>query len=208
MGNLRHPRFVLFLAVLIAGTAVTAWFLGAAMGLVLGFDLASLVFLASTLPLWLDDHPDAVRARSERDDGGRVLLVCVSLAALVAVMLALARLIGGRDANDIASFMLILATLVLAWLFVNLTFTLHYSHLYYDQNDGKDAGGLDFPGPQPPIFADFCYFSFVVGMTSQVSDIPVTDRRMRRVVLMQGLFAFFFNLGVLALTINVISGML
>lgn len=203
-----HPRFMLFLAIFILVSPVATWVLGFAFGLVLGFDLAALAFLGASLPLWLDDHPDAVRARSERDDGGRILLVVVSMAALAAVLLALTRLIGGRAANDVASFVLILATLVLAWLFVNLVFSYHYSHVYYAQRDGADAEGLDFPGTQPPIFADFCYFSFVVGMTSQVSDIPVTDRSLRRVVLVQGLFAFFFNLGVLALTINVISGML
>ncbi|EEW25919.1 DUF1345 domain-containing protein [Rhodobacter ferrooxidans] len=205
---MRHPRFLVFLAVLALVGGAAAWGLGAVSGIVIGFDAAAAVFLATCLPLWLDDHPDRMRARAARDDGGRGLLLLVSVSALVVVVLALAQLIGGRQAQDMGSFALLVGTLLSAWLFVNLVFAFHYAHVFYDQAGGKDVGGLGFPGAEPPIFADFCYFSFVIGMTSQVSDVPVLARSLRRVVMVQGIIAFLFNLGVLALTVNVLAAVL
>lgn len=206
--GLPHPRFLLFLAVFI-GVAVLAMLqLGAELGLVLGFDAGAIVFIGASVPLWLDDHPDKIRARAARDDGGRVLLLLLAGIAIGVVLLALLRLIEGRVSHGPLGFVLIVGTLMLAWVFINLIFTFHYAHVYYDQADGVDVGGLAFPGKQPPIFADFCYFSFVVGMTSQVSDVQILTRNLRRVATLHGLFAFFFNLGVLALTVNVVSGLL
>lgn len=205
---LPHPRFFLFLVVLVAGGGLASLVTGAAEAVVLGFDAATLVFGAASLLLWLDDHPDKVRVRAARDDGGRVLLLIVSAISLAVVLLALGRMIESRAVLSVPSFALIVGTLVAAWLFVNIVFAFHYSHMFYDQAAGVDVGGLAFPGTQAPIFADFCYFSFVVGMTSQVSDVQILTRSLRRVATVHGLFAFFFNLGVLALTINVLSGVL
>ncbi|MGB8814162.1 MAG: DUF1345 domain-containing protein [Paracoccaceae bacterium] len=206
--TLPHPRFLLFLAVMaVASVLATVW-RGAEIGVVWGFDLAAIAFLAASLPLWLDDHPDKMRARAARDDGGRVLLLVVSVIVVAVVALALVGLISGRGARDAAAVGVILVTLVLAWMFANLVFAFHYAHVFYDQIAGKDAGGLAFPGDEPPLFVDFCYFSYVIGMTCQVSDVTVQTRSLRRVATVHGLFAFFFNLGVLALTINVVSGVL
>lgn len=204
-----HPRFLLFLAVFGAGWGLASLWVGPSVGLVLGFDAAALAFIAASLPIWLDDHPDKMRVRAARDDGGRVLLLGVAGIVVVVVALALVRLISGATMGaDRLNVALIVGTLVAAWVFVNLVFSYHYAHLYYDQADGADVGGLAFPGKEPPIFADFCYFSLVIGMTSQVSDVQILTRSLRRVATVHGLFAFFFNLGVLALTINVVSGVL
>lgn len=204
-----HPRFLLFLAVFGAGWGLASLWVGPSVGLVLGFDAAALAFIAASVPIWLDDHPDKMRVRAARDDGGRVLLLGVAGIVVVVVALALVRLISGATMGaDRLNVALIVGTLVAAWVFVNLVFSYHYAHLYYDQADGADVGGLAFPGKEPPIFADFCYFSLVIGMTSQVSDVQILTRSLRRVATVHGLFAFFFNLGVLALTINVVSGVL
>lgn len=204
-----HPRFLLFMAVFAAGGVLASLWAGPAVGLVLGFDAAALVFIAASVPIWLDDHPDRMRLRAARDDGGRVLLLGVTGIVVGVVSLAVVRLIAaaGGDAGGM-NVALIVGTLAAAWVFVNLIFAHHYAHLYYDQSEGADVGGLVFPGKQPPIFADFCYFSFVVGMTSQVSDVQILTRSLRRVATVHGLFAFFFNLGVLALTVNVVSAAL
>jgi hypothetical protein len=84
----------------------------------------------------------------------------------------------------------------------------NYAHLYYDQVEAGDAGGILFPEGGKPVFADFVYFAFVIGMTCQTADLDIASRQIRRVVTLQGLFAFFFNLGVLAMTMNVLSGVL
>lgn len=69
--------------------------------------------------------------------------------------------------------------------------------------------GLLFPGnPRKPDYWDFFYFSLVVGMTCQVSDVQVAGRLWRRLVLAHGVVAFLFNTVVLALSINLPAGQL
>ncbi len=174
--------------------------------LVLGFDLAAVGFLASCFPIWRSDRLEAIRARGARDDGGRILLLIVSLIVLAVVLIAVGMMIKTRSALGAFDLLFILGTLVLAWLFVNLVHAFHYAHAYYDQSENGDVGGLDFPATKEPLFVDFCYFAFTIGMTCQVSDVVIESRKMRRLATLHGLQAFFFNLGVLALTINVVSG--
>ncbi len=218
LSRVKHPRFMLFFAVLVIGTAAAAFLpvtpFKPEFAPLLGFDLAALLFLLSALPLWRADGAPAIRARAARDDGGRSLLLAISVVTLGAVLVALGVEIARKAVLTGPGFVLVIATLVLSWLFVNLVYSFHYAHLYYDQTAAAgstkmaDRGGLDFPGKVPPVFADFCYFSFVVGMTCQVSDVVITLSTFRRAVLIHGLLSFFFNLGVLALTINVLSGLL
>jgi uncharacterized membrane protein len=91
-------------------------------------------------------------------------------------------------------------------------FALHYAHRYYrDDPETPEAdatGGLKFPGDAPPHYWDFLYFSFVIGMTSQVSDVQVTSRPMRRLVLGHGILSFAFYTIVLALSINIVAGLI
>ena len=106
---------------------------------------------------------------------------------------------------------LIVATLILAWLFSNLVYTFHYAYLFYRSGDGtgrggKDNGGLDFPQRKEPDYWDIGYFAFTLGMTFQTSDVQITDPRIRKVALFHSLAAFLFNLGILAFTINVLGG--
>ena len=97
--------------------------------------------------------------------------------------------------------------MVLAWLFMNTIFALHYAHEYYIENRYKD-GGLAFPGKEQPDYWDFVYFSVVIGMTSQVSDVAVTAKAIRRTVTWHGVVSFFFNVALLALTINIAASAL
>ncbi|WP_136646500.1 DUF1345 domain-containing protein [Tabrizicola sp. YIM 78059] len=206
--TLSHPRFLAFLAVFVAVTSAGSFFFPIEEATILGFDLAAAVFIALALPLWAVDNPEDARARAARDDGGRILLMLTAAAALAAILLALGRMIEGRSHLTSTDFAIVAGTLVLAWLFSNLVYAFHYAHLYYDQVDAGDAGGILFPEGGKPVFADFVYFAFVIGMTCQTADLDISSRTIRRVVTLHGLFAFFFNLGVLAMTINVLSGVL
>ena len=203
--SFRHPRFVVFLICCALASAALGPLLGWLRGVVLGFDFAALVFAGSCLPLWRDDRLEAIRARAARDDGGRVLLRITSLTILVAILVAITLMIRGKSNLEGGDFVLVAVTLVLAWVFGNLVYAFHYAHLYYDE---EATPALDFPGNEPPLFADFCYFSFVLGMTFQVSDVQILTRAFRREATVHGLFAFFFNLGVLALSVNVLAGIL
>lgn len=83
---------------------------------------------------------------------------------------------------------------------------MHYAHRFFDcVSDGTDHGGLSFPGTDNPTFLDFCYFAFVLGMTFQVSDVQITSSRIRAEAMVHGLIAFMFNIGILALTVNLVA---
>ncbi|PQM28793.1 DUF1345 domain-containing protein [Sphingopyxis lindanitolerans] len=200
------PRFLLFVGVLLFGGG------GAAMlgveprtGLLGGFDVAALVFLAAEVPL-LRLSTAQMRRRSEENDANRAGLLAISVLLSLVILFAVGTLIASPDPLDRADIALIVATLALAWLFANTVFTLHYAHLYYRQADGRDRGGLEVPGVGEPDYWDFLYFSFTLGMTFQTSDVTIAGAHMRRVVLGHCMAAFVFNMGILAFTVNAIGG--
>ena len=104
---------------------------------------------------------------------------------------------------------IIIGGILLSWTLVHTTFCFHYAHLYYDNEKGtiNNAEGLEFPKEKHPDYIDFAYFSFVIGMTFQVSDIEVSARKIRRLALLHGLLSFILNTFVVALTINLIAGL-
>ncbi len=107
--------------------------------------------------------------------------------------------------------MLSVAALLLSWLLIHTLFAFHYARLYYFLPEGGDEHhrGLKFPDEDDePDYLDFAYYSFVVGMTSQVSDIAVLSRRMRRLTLIHGVLSFIYNIAILAMSINIIGGVI
>lgn len=104
-----------------------------------------------------------------------------------------------------------IAALFSSWLLIQMLFAFHYARRYYQEvrrGRQREPGGLDFPGGQPPDYLDFAYFSFVIGMTSQVSDVVITNRRMRRLALVHGILSFVFNIAILATSINIIASVI
>ena len=204
--HLAPPRFLLFAAVLAAAGGVAAA-LGQAprAALLIGFDLAALAFLAAEAPLLRSSATD-MRLRSEENDANRAGLLAISVLLSLVILFAVGTLIASPGPLDRAEIALIVATLILAWLFANSVFTLHYAHLYYRQAGGRDRGGIEVPGAKEPGYWDFLYFSFTLGMTFQTSDVTISGAHMRRVVLGHCLAAFVFNMGILAFTVNAIGG--
>ena len=100
-----------------------------------------------------------------------------------------------------------MVTILLSWSFIQVIFAFHYAHEFYAEHRGQ-AGGLGFPGDDPPDYWDFLYFAFVIVMTSQVSDVTVKSTVLRRTVIAHGLLSFVFNLMLLALTINLAASAL
>jgi uncharacterized membrane protein len=146
-----------------------------------------------------------IRFRAEQEDVGRLLiLTLVTLAALASLLAIVAELGGAAPGTSSVALhlrlSLTLATIFLSWTLIHTVFAFHYAHEYYGA--GGAAGGLDFRHEQPD-YGDFIYFSFVIGMTSQVSDVTITSRRIRRTATMHGVLSFFFNAAVLALMINI-----
>lgn len=199
------PRFVLFVGVLAVGLAALIPTLGRTRGTMAAFDIAATLFLAVVAPLLWHDEAERMRAAARTNDANRAVLLGFTGVTSLVILVSVASELKGR--NDALALTLVVATLVLAWLFSNVVYALHYAHLYYlGDEQGRDAGGLDVPGADTPDYWDFLYFSFTLGMTFQTSDVTVKSGKMRRVVLGQSLAAFVFNLGVLAFTINVIGG--
>lgn len=169
-----------------------------AKGFLLGFDLAAAFFLLASLPLLkVHDRETMHRHAAENDANRTMLLVIVAIVSL-AILVAVATMVGA--APGWKTRLLIIGTLLIAWLFANSVYALHYAHLFTIRD-----GGIDFPGKDPPGYADFVYFAFTLGMTFQTSDVAISDRRVRNVVTAHCLAAFVFNLGILAFTINVLG---
>ena len=206
IGNrIAPPRFLLFLVLLAAGWGIGVWALGWQRGVMIGFDAAALGFIAASISLF-NDRPKEIREHAEANDANRVVLLGISFVISLVILVAVGSQLsqdGGFTPSEIA---LIVATLVLVWTFGNAVYALHYAHLYYSSDDGGgDATGLDFPGKSEPDYADFCYFAFTLGVALQTADVDVASPHIRRVVTVHCVAAFFFNLGVLALTVNVLG---
>ncbi len=177
-----------------------------------GWDVGIALYLGLTYPMVLRADVARIRKRaSEQDEGAFAILlltIVATLASMVAIVVELGGLKQAPPGDAIAHVLLAAATILLSWSFVHMIFSLHYAHEYYgERRDGK-IGGLKFPGEAKPDYWDFLYFSLVIGMTSQVSDIAVTSKVMRRIVAIHGALSFFFNLTVLALTVNMISNLI
>jgi len=207
IGNRLAPaRFLLFFAFLVVGWAIGISLLGAERGVLAGFDVAALAFLASCVPLFRIKAPEMRKIAAENDANRAVLLVVTFLLSLVILAAIVAQLADPEALNPLDKGLLA-ASLVLVWTFGNAVYTLHYAHLYYSRDDGgKDRAGLDFPGGiKEPDIADFAYFAFTLGVAVQTADVAITSPHIRRIVTAHCVAGFFFNLGVLALTINVLG---
>ena len=207
IGNrIAPPRFILFFVLLAGGTALAWPVLDPAFAIMAGFDLAAAGFLISFIPLFRHRAKE-MRQSSRDNDANRAELLALSVILSLVILVAVAgELASGRPMIRLETA-LVVATLVLAWTFANLVYALHYAHLYYSGEDGgKDHAGLDFPGKRlEPDYWDFLYFSFTLGVALQTSDVCITSPWIRRVVTLHCVEAFVYNLGVLALAINILS---
>ncbi len=206
IGNRLAPvRFLSFLTLLAIGWAAGVARLGFEQGLLGGFDVAAFVFLISCAPLFRLKTADLRRAAAE-NDANRLMLLAVSILLTLVILASIAVQLSNPDALTVTDKVLIVVTMVLVWTFGNAVYTLHYAHLFYSMDDGgKDQAGLKFPGTNAPDMADFAYFAFTLGVAVQTADVSITSPHIRRIATIHCIVGFFFNLGVLALTINVIG---
>ena len=206
IGNTVAPtRFLVFVLLFVAGTVVALQRLDWELALIAGFDLGAVVFLASILPLFFHSTHE-MRNIAARNDANRIVMLLLSLLVTSVILVAVAVELSTERTLGVVEKVAIAATLVLVWSFANAIWTLHYAHLYYRPgNDDIDCGGIEFPGTPDPDMADFVYFAFTIGVAVQTADVSITSRHIRRVVLIQSIAGFFFNLFVLALSINVLG---
>jgi uncharacterized membrane protein len=146
-----------------------------------------------------------MRRRARLQDEGQFGILILTAVAALASLVAIFALLGSSSAGmrSPADLLLATITILLSWAFTHTIFALHYAHEYYDENDGK-GGGMQFPGDEPePDYWDFMYFSFVIGMCAQVSDVTVSCKPIRRTVFAHSVVSFIFNAALLALTVNI-----
>ena len=170
--------------------------------LLISWDIFIALYLALVYVMMYRSGLAHIKRNAARQDDGRFLIPLVTalgaFASLAAIIFEL-----GASQHSMPGLALATATIALSWAAVHTTFALHYAHDYYR---GAKPGGLQFPSGDTREHADywdFVYFSFVIGMTAQVSDVGITDKLIRRTVTVHGIISFVFNTALLALMVNI-----
>jgi uncharacterized membrane protein len=181
------------------------------------WDVFALCVLVLAWLTILTTPPEKLRARAQMQDLSHILIfvfvLIAACAGLFAVgLLFLNKAVITQNPHFLIQLFMSLVAVICSWMLVHTVFGLRYAHTYYGDPDGPagprtHAGGLEFPGDREPDYMDFAYFSFVIGMTFQVSDVVITSRDFRKLVLVHGMLSFGFNTVILALTINTVSAL-
>jgi uncharacterized membrane protein len=197
-----RPRISIAIAVGIAAFFFLPQALRPVTRLVASWDIFVALYLSLAFVMMLNCTIAYIRRNAILQDDGRFLILLVTalgaFASLAAIIFEL-----GASKNSPGGLTLAIVTIVLSWALIHTAFSLHYAHEYYR---GKEPGGLQFPSGKDHVDADywdFVYFSFVIGMTAQVSDVGITDKIIRRTATVHGIVSFVFNTALLALMVNI-----
>jgi uncharacterized membrane protein len=188
--------------------------LSAQVSLLASWDAFVLCYLAIGWLLIARTDEIQTRLRAQRYDPGGYVIFLLVLVAASASFVAIGFIVG--EIKELSFWLraerltLSITALFLSWLLIHTVFAFHYARLYYFLPEGLDEHhrGLKFPDDDEPDYLDFAYYSFVVGMTSQVSDVAVLSRQMRRLTLIHGVLSFVYNIAILAMSINIIGGII
>ncbi|MXV50882.1 DUF1345 domain-containing protein [Pedobacter sp. HMF7647] len=183
--------------------------------LIVLWDIFALTYVALSWYVIFNRGIADIMKTARRDDGSLIYVSIIIILACFASMLAVLFLVLGSDSTgEKYQFVRVASAVIgmlLSWAMVHTTFTFHYAHIFYDESlegSAEYRGGLDFPDKNvKPDYLDFAYFSFVIGMTFQVSDVEISSKRIRRLALVHSLLSFGLNTFVVALTINIIAGL-
>jgi uncharacterized membrane protein len=209
-----RPRLFAGLAVMLLAWPLLPAALPATTRGIVAWDIGVLVFLFSSVQLFITELPDQMPAAAEAQQEGEwtifwltLAVVIVSFVAVSGEFTAIKSAPSGQKGWEVA---LVAVTLLLSWLVTHVTFAFRYAHEFYARDEGGPGvdRGLDFPGEKEPDYLDFVYFALVLGMTFQVSDVQITSRKLRRVATVHGLLSFLFNTVIVAFTVNIAAGMM
>jgi uncharacterized membrane protein len=177
----------------------------------IGWSVGACLYLLLAGHMMFRSTHEVMKTRALQEDEGKVLvLIFVVMAALMcigAIVVELAVVKELKGPLRYAHIGLAALTIVSSWAFTQVMFALHYAHDYYATEVRGEHGGLSFPGGQAPDYSDFLYFSCVIGTSGQTADVSFTSRKMRRTGTVHCVLAFFFNTTLVALTINIASGL-
>ncbi|HVZ06481.1 DUF1345 domain-containing protein [Rhodopila sp.] len=181
---------------------------------IIAWDVGVVVYLALSSFLFLTEPVEAMPDHAKAQQEGEWTIFALTIGVVVISFVAVTHLFAGLKSISPAwrgaAVGLVAVTLLTSWLMAHVSFAYRYAHEFYTRQDGNDEvdGGLDFPDEKRPDYLDFFYFSLVLGMTFQVSDVQITSRKLRRVATVHGLLSFLFNTVILALTVNIAAGLL
>ncbi|MBC7535599.1 MAG: DUF1345 domain-containing protein [Ferruginibacter sp.] len=174
------------------------------------WDVFALIYILMSWVVFFKRPKAEIIKQANKDDGSRLfVLISIIITSFASMFTVLILMISAdRDSASI-TLPISIAGMVFSWIMVHTLFSFHYAHMYYnDYNTKKNKiNELNFPGDDEPDYLDFAYFSFVIGMTFQVSDVEINSAKIRRTVLAHGLLAFALNTFVVALTINLVAGL-
>ncbi len=181
--------------------------------IILSWDVFCISMIALCWTLFFTTRSESLESVVMRqDDDHKLIFLIVLIAVCFSVFGTLALMTQDNEGSfsKIAQTVVSLSPVFLSWFLLHSIFTIRYAHLFHGGETGKkttDAGKIDFPDKSIPDYIDFAYFSFVIGMTFQVSDVQVKSKDIRRVVLMHSLISFAFNTIIVALSINTIGNL-
>jgi uncharacterized membrane protein len=206
-----RPRFYWSVLVGIAALVLlpTSW--PASLRGALAWDLSAAIYLALAVRVMLTCKGSIIRARAARQDDSRVVILIIILLAIAASFVAIVGLLAeAKIDHKVLNLGLAAATIILAWIVLQVVFTLHYAHEYYRPSGGTQsfAEGLDFRGEPTPDYWDFFYFATSFGAASQTSDVSIRTKPLRRLATLHAITSFFFNSVVLALSINIAASLI
>lgn len=193
-----------FIGLVLIAVLPTQWQL--ATRLLTAWDVSIALYLILVYELMARAEVERIRHHAAIEDEGQIGIMVLSVTAALASLGAIVVKLGTTAVNETprqpVELVLALLTILLSWGFIHTIFGLHYAHQFYGET-GEGAGGLGFPSDDEPDYWDFVYFSFVIGMTSQVSDVTVKAKPIRHAVTAHAILSFVFNTALLALTINI-----
>jgi uncharacterized membrane protein len=180
---------------------------------IVSWNIGAILYLLIAAKMMFWSNHERMKSRALQYDEGRTLVLTLvvfsALACIGAIVAELGVVKEMKGQIRYAHIALAALTIATSWAFTQVMFALHYAHDFYvaEINGGPGHGGLDFPGCHTPDYGDFLYFSCVIGTSGQTADVSFTSRKMRRTGTLHCVLAFFFNTTLVALTINIASGL-
>jgi uncharacterized membrane protein len=208
----RHRSFYIGTVAGLVVAAVTLPFLPE-QALVLGANAFFIAYLFVSFRKFPGISAAFLREHADEENAPVWIIMLVTLAVIVASVISLFLLLQAGGASNPLRLIVTSVSVPLGWFTIHSIAAHHYAYEYYQAREaspaGKkgraaDVGGLDFPSGDEPDGGSFLYFAFVIGMTAQVADVSITSRQMQRLVLIHGIFSFFFNTVILAAMVNIV----
>ncbi len=207
-----RPRLLIATILGLSMLVVLPTTLSATTRALLAWDTGAGLYLTLAWTMMLRANVERMRRRAKLQDDGAVvvlaLTVFAAVASLAAIVLELMGAKGDSPHEQHLRLALSVVTILCSWFLVHTAFALHYAHEFYEDAPGAEQSCLTFPGNSEPKYLDFLYFAFVLGTTSQTSDVAISSSGMRRLALIHGVIAFFFNTTLLALVVNIAAGLI